>query len=111
MGILDTGAIGLFITTKYAKLSGLPTLGQSSKTIEAEVNYVIHASHNTRLPYNLPPSAMEGDVFPSFNNLLIGVKPFADAGCISIFHSNQCGVKINHQEDVHIEVLAPPIIK
>ena len=111
MGILDTGATGIFITTKYSKLAGLLTLGRSNKTIAVADNNAIHALYNTRIPYNLPPSAMWGDVVPSFSNLLIGVKPFADAVCISIFYSHQGEVTIHHQEYVHIKFLSPPIIK
>ena len=54
---------------------------------------------------------MEVGVVHIFRNSLIGVKPFVDAGCINIFHPHQCGVTIHLQEDVHIEFLAPPIIK
>ena len=96
MGILDTVSTGLFITTRDDKLAGLTTLGPSNKTISVADNTVIHASQNARLPYNLPPSVMEGDVFPTFNNSLIGVKPFSDAGSISIFCPHQCGVTIHH---------------
>ena len=54
---------------------------------------------------------MEGDVVPGFSNSLIGVKPFEYSGCIIIFHPQQGGVKIHHQEDVHNDFLSPPIIK
>ena len=55
-GILDTGATGLFITTRDSKLAGLLTLGSSKKTITVADNTVIHASHKTRIAYNLPLS-------------------------------------------------------
>ena len=111
MVILDTGATGLLITTRYAKLSSLTTMGPSTKNITVADNTVINASHKTRLAYNLPPSEMEDEVVPTFHNYLIAVKPFADARCISIFHPHQGRVTIHHQNDVHIKYLTPPIIK
>ena len=74
MGILETGATGLFITTRDAKLAGLLSLGPSKKTVAVADNTVIHASYKTRLLYNLPPSAMEVGVITTFNNSLIVVK-------------------------------------
>ena len=111
MGILDTGATGLFITTKDSILARILTLGLSNKTIIVADNTIIHASQKTRPPYNLLPSAREGDVIPTFRNSMIGVKPFSDAGCISILHTHQGVVTIHHQDDVQINFLAPPIIK
>ena len=54
---------------------------------------------------------MEGDIVPNFSHSLVGVKPFADAGCISVFHPHQEGVTIHRKEDVRIEFLAPPIVQ
>ena len=62
-------------------------------------------------PTTSPPSAMEGEAVPTLYNSLIGVKPFAYSGYISIFHPQTVGVKIQHQNDVHTKYLAPPIIK
>ena len=59
----------------------------------------------------MPDSIIEGDVVPNFSNSLVGVKPFADAGCISVFHPHQEGVTIHQKEDVRIEFLAPPIVQ
>ena len=50
MGILETGATGLFITTRDNKISGLPTLGLSNKMIVVVENTKTHTSNNTRLP-------------------------------------------------------------
>ena len=50
MGILDTVATGLFITTRDEKIAGLTTLGPSNKTIAVADNTVIYASQNSRLP-------------------------------------------------------------
>ena len=66
--ILDTGATGRFITKKYSRIAGLPTLVPSRKMIAVADNIVIKSSHNTQISYKLPPSAMEGDVVPSFSN-------------------------------------------
>ena len=54
---------------------------------------------------------MQGKVVTIFNNYLIGVKPFSDVGCISIFHPHQGGVTIHHYSDVQIKYLAPLITK
>ena len=112
MGILDTGATGLFIMTRDAKLAGLQTMGTPNKKSAVADNTVIHASHQTRLPYTPPPlSVLEGNVVPNLHNYLIGVKPYEDDGCIRIFHPHQCGVTIHQPNDVHIKYLATPIIK
>ena len=109
--ILDIVATGLVITTRGANIVGLTTLCPSNKNIAVVGNTIIHATHNNRLPYNLPPSAMEVDVFTTFKNSLIGFKPFSYEGCISIFHPHQGGVTIHHQDKVHIKYLAPSLIK
>ena len=111
MAILDKVETGLFITTKDAKLSGLPTLGLYNKNIAVADKTVIHTSHKTRPPYTLTPSAMESDVVLTFHNSLIGVKPFADTGFISIFHPHQGGVTIYHLNDIYIKYLKPLTIK
>ena len=87
------------------------TLGTSNKVIAVVDNTVIHALQKTIPTYNLPPSATEGDVVPALHNSLIGVKPFADVGCIRIFHPHKGGVSIHQQSDVHNKYLVTPIIK
>ena len=103
MIILDTGSTIQFITTRDSKLSNPPNLGSSNKMIVVADNTVIHVYHKTRLPYNLPPSVMEGNFVLTFHNSLIGTKLFADAGCIRIFHPHQGGFTIHHQNNVHIK--------
>ena len=76
----------MFVTPRDARQAGLPILGPSRKTIAMADNNIIQASHRTQLPYDLPATAMDGDVVPGFGNSLVGVKPFADAGCITILH-------------------------
>lgn len=110
-GVLDTGSTGFFITEEGAKEAGLPILGPSTKAIAVANDEIAWAKHKTRLPYDLPASMMEGDVVPKFSHSLVGVKPFADAGCISVFHPHQEGVTIHQKEDVKIEFLAPPIVQ
>ena len=80
MGIMDTGATIPFIKTRDYKISNPPNLGSSNKMIVVADNTVIHVYHKNRLPYNLPPIAMEGDFVLTFHNSLIGTKPFSDAG-------------------------------
>ena len=70
MGILDTGATGLFIMTRDAKLAGLQTMGTPNKKSAVADNTVIHASHQTRLPYTpFPPKRVGGKRRPKLTQL------------------------------------------
>ena len=59
----------------------------------------------------MPFNARAEDTVPDFGHSLVGIKPFAYAGCISVFHPHDEGVTIHRQEDVRIVFLAPPIVQ
>ena len=91
--VCDSGCTGAFIKPKDFKAAGLPILGPSDIA-------TVQAQSKTLLPYDLPLNARASDTVPAFGHSPVGNKPFADAGCISIFHPHDEGITIQRQEDV-----------
>ena len=100
--VCNSGCTGAFINPKYAKAAGLPILGPSNKLIAVADNATVQAQSKTLLPYDLSLNAIAADTVPDFGHSMVGIKTFADAGCISVFHPHEEGVTIHRQEDVQI---------
>ena len=80
----------------------LPSIGQGIKWMLIAVadDATVQAHSKTLLPYDLPLHVREADTVPDFGHSLVGIKPFADAGFISVFHPHDEGVTIHRREDV-----------
>ena len=109
--LCDSGCTGTFIKPKYAKAAGLTIIGPSNKLIAVTDDATVQAQSKTLLPYDLPLHARAADTVPDFGHSLVGIKPFSDAGYISVFHPHDEGVTIHRLEYVRIEFLAPPIVQ
>ena len=93
--LCNSGCTGDFIKPKDAKAAGLPIIGPINKLIAVADDATVQSQSKTLLPYNLPLHAREANTVPDFGHSLVGIKPFADAGCISVFHPHDKGVTIH----------------
>ena len=89
---------------------GSPNTWTSKKIIAVANDSIRKSQHITLLPYNLPSTLQEADTPPVFRWYLVGIKPFSDFRCVSIFHAHEVGVTIHNRNDVKIEFLALPLV-
>ena len=108
--VSDTCCTGGFITLECAASASLPILVLSNKIISVADNGILKSQYKTLLPYDLQINAREADNVHDFGRSLVGIKEFADAGCIRIFYKHQGGVTIHNQKDIKIEFLAPLLV-
>ena len=77
-------------------------MGHPKKLIAVADDATVQAQPKKLLPYDLPLNARAAYTVPGFGHSLVGIKTFADAGCIGVFHPHDEGVTIHRQEDVRI---------
>jgi hypothetical protein len=93
-GIVDTGASGIYFT-KHTLVNHRNTSAPSIHVGTAD-GTIACSSASTQLKLtNLPPSARQGHVMPSFTRTLVGIAPLCDANLTVVFTKHDVKA-INH---------------
>jgi hypothetical protein len=86
-GVADTGASGIYFT-KHAPVNHRNTSAPSFR-VGTGNGTIARSSASAQLKLmNLPPSARQGHVTPSFTRTLVGIAPLCNANLTVIFTKN-----------------------